>query len=204
MKYLDFYYQFKTRALIDIREVRGSFPDFESRRFYEWQKRGYLKKLSNLFYVFADNTISESEHYFIANRLVEPSYISTESALRAYNLIPEIVFLTTCVTTRKTKNLETPIGNFQYHSIKENLFFGYKFIDINGIVYKIAEPEKALLDFLYLRSDLRYEDDFIELRLNEEIYRAVINQDKLQQYLAVFNSATLYKKINKLSKVLNI
>jgi predicted transcriptional regulator of viral defense system len=204
MKYLDFYNTFRKRALIDVREVRSVFPDFESRRFYEWQKKGYLKKLSKLFYIFTDKTIGDGERYFIANRLVEPSYISNEAALRAYNLIPEMVFLTTCITTRKTRTIETVIGNFQYQSIKENLFFGYKLIDINGLIYKIAEPEKALLDFLYLRSDLRNRNDLIELRLNEEIYRTLINQEKLQQYLAVFNSTVLKRKINKLNKILKI
>lgn len=204
MKYLDFYNQFRCRVLIDVREVRSLFPDFDSRRFYEWQKKGYLTKLSKLFYIFTEITIKESEHFFIANKLVEPSYISTESALRIYNLIPEVVFLTTCVTTRKTRSLETPLGNFQYRSLKESLFFGYKLISANNLVYKIAEPEKALLDFLYLRNDLKNENDFAELRLNAEIYHTLVNQAKLQQYIKIFNSATLQNKINKLNKILII
>jgi predicted transcriptional regulator of viral defense system len=202
MKYIDFYNIFKNRALIDVREVRGLFADFNSRRFYEWQKKEYIKKLSNIFYIFSDKKIGESENYFIANKLVEPSYVSTESALRIYNLIPEVVFLTTCLTTRKTRMIETPIGNFQYRSIKENIFFGYRLVDVNGLVYKIAEPEKAILDFLYLRSDVSDEDDIDELRLNKEVYYELINQDKLERYLKKFNSATLRKKIKRLNKVL--
>lgn len=204
MKYLDFYNQFKNRTLIDVREVRGSFSDFDSRRFYEWQKKDYLQKLSRLFYIFPDNSINENQIFFIANKLVEPSYISTESALRIYNLIPETVFLITCITTRKTRRIETVIGNFQYHSLKESLFFGYRFVSANGLVYKIAEPEKALLDFLYLRSDLHNENDFFELRLNKEVYNELIDQDKLRQYLEIFNSHVLQKKINKLNKMLKI
>jgi predicted transcriptional regulator of viral defense system len=202
MKYIDFYNIFKNRVLIDVREVRGLFADFNSRRFYEWQKKEYIKKLSNIFYIFSDKKIGESENYFIANKLVEPSYVSTESALRIYNLIPEVVFLTTCLTTRKTRMIETPIGNFQYRSIKENIFFGYRLVDVNGLVYKIAEPEKAILDFLYLRSDVSDEDDIDELRLNKEVYYELINQDKLERYLKKFNSATLRKKIKRLNKVL--
>ncbi|HAI74019.1 MAG TPA: hypothetical protein DCS28_03460 [Candidatus Moranbacteria bacterium] len=204
MKYLDFYNTFKNRALIDMREVKNIFPDFESRRFYEWQKKGYIKKLFNLFYVFADKTIDENENYFISNKLVEPSYVSMESALRIYNLIPEVVFLTTCIATRKTRMLETSIGNFQYRSIKENLFFGYKIVNNGNVAYKIAEPEKAILDFLYLRSDIRTEDDISELRLNEEIYHELINQEKLKKYLKEFNSNTLSKKIKRLNKVIKL
>lgn len=204
MKYLDFYNTFRDRVLIDVREVKNIFPDFDSRRFYEWQKKRYLKKLTKLFYVFLNQDIGERETYFISNKLVEPSYVSNESALRAYNLIPETVFLTTCVTSRKTKEIETPVGNFQYRSIKENLFFGYKIVQSGDVSYKIAEPEKAVLDFLYLRSDLQNEDDLDELRINEEIYNKIIDQEKMQRYLREFNSPGLSRKINKLNKILKI
>ena len=203
MKYIDFNNAFKNRLLIDVREVRQIFPDFESRRFYEWQKKGYIKKLSRLFYVFSDRNINEAENNFIANKLLEPSYISLESALRYYNLIPEVVFLTTSVTTRKTKLLKTLIGDFQYRKVKEKLFFGYKIINVGQIAYKIADPEKALLDFLYLRSDIKSEGDIFELRINGESYREVIDQNKLKQYMEVFNSKALNKKIDKLTEILN-
>jgi len=203
MKYIDFNNAFKNRLLIDVREVRQIFPDFESRRFYEWQKKGYIKKLSRLFYVFSDRNINEAENNFIANKLFEPSYISLESALRYYNLIPEVVFLTTSVTTRKTKLLKTPIGDFQYRKVKEKLFFGYRIINAGQIAYKIADPEKALLDFLYLRSDIKSEGDIFELRINGESYREIIDQNKLKQYLGVFNSKALNKKIDQLTEILN-
>jgi len=203
MKYIDFNNAFKNRLLIDVREVRQIFPDFESRRFYEWQKKGYIKKLSRLFYVFSDRNINEAENNFIANKLLEPSYISLESALRYYNLIPEVVFLTTSVTTRKTKLLKTPIGDFQYRKVKEKLFFGYRIINAGQIAYKIADPEKALLDFLYLRSDIKSEGDIFELRINGESYREVIDQNKLKQYMEVFNSKALNKKIDQLTEILN-
>ena len=203
MKYIDFNNAFKNRLLIDVREVRQIFPDFESRRFYEWQKKGYIKKLSRLFYVFSDRNINEAENNFIANKLLEPSYISLESALRYYNLIPEVVFLTTSVTTRKTKLLKTPIGDFQYRKVKEKLFFGYRNINAGQIAHKIADPEKALLDFLYLRSDIKSKGDIFELRINEESYREVIDQNKLKQYLGVFNSKALNKKIDQLTEILN-
>lgn len=204
MKYIDFYNFFKNRTLIDVQEVKQVFPDFVSRRFYEWQKKGYIKKLASQFYIFADKKISESENNFIANKLSEPSYISLESALRYYNLIPEVVFLTTSIATRKTKLIKTVAGNFQYRMVKENLFFGYKIVEQNGPAYKIAEPEKALLDFLYLRSDLKTEDDFAELRINEEDYHKVVDQNKLKEYLEIFNSGVLSKKIKVLNKVLKI
>jgi len=200
MKYIDFQKIFKNRVLIDVREVRSIFPDFESRRFYEWQKKGYIKKISKLFYVFSDKKIGENEICFIANKLLEPSYLSLEYALRYYNLIPEMVYLITSVSTRKTKMIETLIGNFRYQSLKEELYFGYKIIEIGGVSFKIAEPEKALLDFLYLRSDVKSEDDIEELRINQDIFREIIDPEKLAEYAKVFNSKILFQKIIKINK----
>lgn len=200
MNYINFQKIFNNRVLIDVREVKSIFPDFDSRRFYEWQKKGYIKKLSKLFYFFPDKKIDENEICFIANKLVEPSYLSLEFALRYYNLIPEMVFLITSITTRKTRLIKTPIGNFMYRSIKEKLFFGYKIIESGEKAYKIADPEKALLDFLYLRSDIKNKDDISELRINKEVYLKIINKEKINKYTEIFNSKTLTEKIKIINK----
>lgn len=202
MKYIDFQNTFKNRALIDVREVKSIFPDFESRRFYEWQKKGYIKKLSKLFYIFADKNLNENDLCFIANKLLEPSYLSLEYALRYYNLIPEMVYMLTSVTTRKTKMMETLAGNFRYQSVKENLFFGYKIVEMNGVSFKIAEPEKALLDFLYLKSDIRNENDLAELRINEDIFQEIVNREKIEKYAKIFNSKVLLQKTIKIFKII--
>lgn len=202
MNYIDFQNALKDRFFIDVREVKSIFPDFESRRFYEWQKKGYIQKLTKLFYIFTNKAITENGARFIANKLLEPSYLSMEYALRYYNLIPEIVYLMTSIATRKTKMIKTPIGSFQYRVVKKDLFFGYQIVEIGGIAFKIAEPEKAILDFLYLRSDIQDEDDIEELRLNDEIFHEIINQEKLAKYVKIFNSISLSKKVDKLNKVL--
>jgi len=202
MKYIDFQNVFNNRTLIDVREVKNIFPDFESRRFFEWQKKGYIKKITKLFYVFADKKINENEICFIANKLLEPSYLSLEYALRFYNLIPEMVYFITSITTRKTKMIETSVANFQYRSVKENLFFGYKIIEIGGVSYRIAEPEKALLDFLYLRSDINDMNDIEELRINKEVFHEIIDQEKLKKHAEGFNSKVLFQKIIKINKIM--
>ena len=137
---------------------------------------------------------------FIGNRLREPSYISMEYALNYYSLIPEAVFLFTSITTKKTTLFETPVGNFNYRSIKNSLFFGYVLKGQGVLKYKIAEPEKAILDFLYLRADIKNGNDIEELRINADVFREIINQDKLNEYLAIFKSSTLSKKIKLLNE----
>ncbi len=200
MKYIDFQNKFKDYPIIDVREVKNVFPDFDSRRFYEWQKKGYIKKISKLFYFFNNKMISEENVFFIANKLLEPSYISLERALSFYNLIPENVFMVSSVSTKKTKLIKNQISNFNYRSIKKSLFFAYKLIKVNNFSFKIAEAEKALLDLLYLRSDIKTEKDILELRINENTFCEIIDIKKMEKYARQFNSKTLFNKFLKIKK----
>jgi predicted transcriptional regulator of viral defense system len=199
MKYIDFYNKFKDYPIIHLSDIKNIESDFDHRRLYEWQKKGYLKKIINNFYVFQDKNLSDVEINFIANKLHEPSYLSLEYALNYYNLIPEIVFLHTCISTKRTKNIKTDIGNFSYHTVKKDLFFGYKLVFQNNLTYKIAEIEKALLDFFYFRKDILDENAIRELRINKDIFKKKVNQKKLMKYLKVFNSKKMEEKIKLLN-----
>jgi len=195
MKYIDFLNKFKDSGIIDLSNIRTIFPDFNSRRLYEWQKSGKIKKVSNGYYIFADKKLLENDVNLIANKLYEPSYLSLEYALNYYSLIPEAVFVKTSISPKKTTKRETAVGNFSYRSVKENLFFGYTLKGEENSRFKIAEPEKALLDFLYLRADIKNLADIESLRINKERYREIINEEKLNTYLKQFDSKTLNKKI---------
>jgi len=71
------------------------------------------------------------------------------------------------------------------------------------VSYKIAKPEKALLDFLYFRKDISNENDLYELRINEEIFKEKINKNKMIKYLTIFDSKKLKKKIKILNKLMD-
>ena len=88
----------------------------------------------------------------IANQLYGPSYISLETALAHYGLIPEAVMGMTSVVTGRSKRFDTPIGWFTYQTIPEDLF-GIGVRTEGG--HLIASPEKAFCDYLYTRPNLR-------------------------------------------------
>ncbi len=80
-----------------------------------------------------------------------PSYVSLETALAHYGLIPERVSAITCVTSKRAKSFETPIGYFRYHPIHERVFpVGVTLQATRGGSYFLAEPEKALCDRIAL------------------------------------------------------
>ncbi len=119
-------------------------------QLYRMTKRGDLIGLKRGLYVFPNLNIDE---FVIANKLYTPSYVSLESALNIFGVIPDISSVVTSVTTVTSKKINTSLGNFKYSKINENLFFGYKSIldERSGFYYSIANPEKALLDLIYIR-----------------------------------------------------
>jgi hypothetical protein len=73
----------------------------------------------------------------------------------------------------------------------------------NGNVYKIAGPEKSLLDFLYLNHHLRTDPDFESLRINHEIFFQRIDLDKLQAYSLKYSQKTLASRLNRFIRFLS-
>jgi predicted transcriptional regulator of viral defense system len=154
MRYIELRSQFKPNDIIDIRNVINIFGNIDRRRLYEWQKRAYIKRIANNFYIFADAEISQSFLYALAGHIYRPSYVSLQSALAFYSFIPEAVFQVTCVTTRKTKTVNSPVGAFKYRSILPSLFWGYRLYKEERNSFFVAEPEKALLDYFYFNPAL--------------------------------------------------
>ncbi|MCX6717364.1 MAG: hypothetical protein NTU76_01645, partial [Candidatus Taylorbacteria bacterium] len=100
----------------------------------------------------------------------------------------------TSITTKATRKFKNGFGLFIYKTIKRNLFWGYKKEEKNNQMYLIAEPEKALLDYIYFNlSKIKKTEAIDELRLNKSVIRG-LNQTKLKKYQKIFNN----KKINKI------
>ncbi len=113
------------------------------------KKRGDVEQLKRGLYALSLQTPSL---YRVANRLYRPSYISFETALSHYGLIPETVYAFTSATPKTSQEFEA-LGNvFTYRKIKPSAYSGYKPMKIEGHTVLIATPEKAVVDFLYFVS----------------------------------------------------
>ncbi len=76
-----------------------------------------------------------------------PSYVSLEAALSYHGLIPERVDEITCMTSKRAKHFQTPVGRFHYTPISEEAFpIGVRLESGKGGSWFFAEPEKALCD----------------------------------------------------------
>ena len=155
---------------------------------------GQLTQLRNGLYTLSEYKIMDP--LILAEPLRQPSYVSLETALNYHGLIPDIPAEITSVSTRRTKSFNTQFGKYSYKSVKRELFFGYKYITTNenlGMGYKIAEPEKALLDYLYLNTQV---EDIDELRLRSD----ELNLAKLNRYSEPYTRRVkkLIKKVRQL------
>ena len=141
-----------------------------------WIKAGKIYQLRRGLYSIAPPYQRQQPHPFlVANHLQKASYVSLQSALSFYGLIPEVVNITTSVSTGRPERLDTPLGTFEFRHIKTELLFGYRMTELGEQSALIATPEKALLDLIYLQPGGDSPAYLKELRLQ--------NTEKLDKYL---------------------
>jgi len=182
---------------LTIEQISVYFPESNIKsirqNLYNWTKEDKIIKLRRNLYILGTQDI---DLMYVANKTYEPSYVSLEYALSFYELIPEVAFHVTSVTTNKTKQFKNKLGEFYYRHLKNELYSGFKFI---GNIL-IAEKEKSFLDYFYLNlSDVKFKKNYVsQLRLQN---LDTLNQKKLNRYVEKFGVKKLTKFINFLFTV---
>ncbi|MBS1605576.1 MAG: hypothetical protein JST42_23125 [Bacteroidetes bacterium] len=202
MNYLEFRKALLPFQVFSTRDIEKNFPAFDSKRLVEWQRKKYIQKIVNKWYVFNEVAKDEQLLYRISNCICQPSYVSLESAFAYYHLIPEAVYTQKAITTKKTIAYRTAIGAFDFRNIKPVLFFGYTIHHKDQLPILMAEMEKAILDYLYLNSSVRSMEDVEALRFNREGLSNGLDWAKLEKYRLVFESKALDKRVNILKSYL--
>lgn len=202
MTYFELKEKLKNYPIFRLEDIFKWFPS-ENRRtlifqLSGWTKKGYLERLKRGIYKLLDYQVKD---VFILAGFFVPSYISCESALNYYGVIPDIPFAVTSVTPLKTSTIKTKnYGLFIYQRIKPSLFFSYRIIKSDFVYsYRIATPEKALFDFIYLRSfkkDFNPENYLSEARFdfeknfnwkNLKKWRKLVPENKKKFHLSLKN-----------------
>jgi len=130
----------------------------------------------------------EEDEFIIATQLIEPSYISLGSALRFNGITSQVQKDIECVTTKNSLKFKK-LG-IVYHKIPGSLLYGFKKHSKGKSYVLIAEPEKAVLDGLYL--NIYSKKDLLE-------FREKINMQKLREHSKKFKGKGS-KKIKRLVK----
>lgn len=151
-------------------------------------KKGLIIKLKKGLYSLETYLPSEFE---IANRVCSPSYVSLEYALMYYNIIPDTVYTVTSVTTKSTREFVINNVSYSYNKIKKNAFTGYLRKSMDGNIILIAEPERALVDYLYFV-------DLGQKAIYDRIDVSSLSKSKLVKYAKLFKRKSLVKLVNKI------
>ncbi len=160
MNYLEFKNKFFELGCFNINQVYAWQPEFDRNNLTRWLKKRLLVHLRQGYYAFPEYKQKADYHYYFANKIYKPSYISLQAALSYYEIIPETVIQITSVTTLKTNSFKNDFGDYEYKSIKSDYFFGFDFISFaNGKTLLLAIPEKAILDFFYFYPIYKTEQD---------------------------------------------
>jgi len=103
-----------------------------------------------------------------------------------------MVYAYVSVTAKINRTFNNRFGHFIYRHIKSDFFWGYTDIRTENGRYLLAEPEKAVLDYLYLNmADINTPQDFDNIRLNEQKMRESLNREKFLIYLRALGSKKL-------------
>jgi len=174
-------------TIFDFQRVFDTKYESAKKSVLRYTKSGLFTKAKKGLYFLSNNPPNDFE---IANKLYQPSYISFETALSFYNIIPETIFEITSATPRISRSFLVNNLKFSYKKIKKEYFFGYTPKKIKNRTVLVAEPEKALIDFLY----------FVSLKKRDMSYERIdlkkIKKQKLIKYSKRFND----KKIIKLTR----
>jgi predicted transcriptional regulator of viral defense system len=166
-----------------------------------WIKAGKIYQLRRGLYSTAPPYQRQQPHPFlVANHLQKASYVSLQSALSFYGLIPEVVNITTSVSTGRPERLDTPLGTFEFRHIKTELLFGYRMTELGEQSALIATPEKALLDLIYLQpggGSLAY---LKELRLQNT---EKLDKDLLRKQSEKFNTPKLQNAVKGILQLIS-
>jgi predicted transcriptional regulator of viral defense system len=165
-----------------------------------WTKSGRIYQLRRGLYAIAPPYQKTKPHSFlIANRLQRASYVSTQSALAFYGMIPETVNVTTSVTTGRPERLETPLGIFEFHHMRADLLHGYQMTELGKQQALVATPEKALLDLVYLQTGGEKPEYLRELRLQ---HLDLLSLDILRKQSGIFDTPKMRKAVEVIAKLI--
>jgi hypothetical protein len=79
--------------------------------------------------------------------------------------------------------------------MKQDLFFGYDILPLGERTIHIAQPEKAVLDLLYLYPFYNTQSEMENLRFDEDFMHNNLDAKRLYLYLEKFNNKNLVKRV---------
>lgn len=172
----------------------------------ELEKEGSLIRLKRGLYAVSPKISGKLlSTELIANHIYGPSYVSLESALRYYGMIPEKTYSVDSMTIKRSRKFDNSIARFKYTYCPPSYYsIGIKQVMKEGFSFLIASPEKALCDViiytpqLRLRSMIAFQEYLIDdLRLDMDEF--------IKMDISIFEECALHnKKSEELNNIIKL
>lgn len=179
----------KKVSFFDISDARKIFGVKKENTLYKLlqrlEKGGVIKRIVKGKYLFLFREYNDFE---LANFLINPSYISLESALSFYGILPQFPYTITSVTPLKSKKIIYQKKEYEFNHLERKYFFGF----VKKEKFLIATPEKALLDEFYFMSKKLRKIQLPDLDLN------LIDKRKFKNLFKEYKFLPLQKLVEKL------
>lgn len=182
--------------VLSINKLLDEYKDYSNKyqKIAIEEKQNHLIKIKRGLY----ETNKKANPFTIANILLSPSYISFETALSYYGMIPERVYAIKSASFKKNKIKE--YNNFFGHYIYQDIYYKAFPYDINKITIDnqevlIASREKALIDMVSVLSPRKNRKELIELlyddlRIDEVIFEE-LDKEKMIKLCDYYKSTTI-------------
>lgn len=179
----------KKVSLFNINDAKKIFGIKKENTLYKLlqrlEKSEVIKRITKGKYQFLFREYNDFE---LANFLINPSYISLESALSFYGILPQFPYTITSVTPLKSKKIIYQEKEYEFCHLESKYFFGF----VKKEKFLIATPEKALLDELYFMAKKLRKIQVADLDLS------LINKKKFKNLLKKYKFLPLHKLIKRL------
>jgi predicted transcriptional regulator of viral defense system len=122
----------------------------------------------------------------VASHVVYPSYLSLASAFRFYNLTTQLPKEKCVITTRQHRNFDFRGYRIKFIKVDKKLLFGFE--NVNGVI--VARPEKAFIDYIYIKKKMGYVEEF-----ENALAIGKMDVDRLKKYAIMLGNRNLINRL---------
>ncbi len=176
--------------VVSISELKSLFEDLSFNELHQrirlLVKRGWLIRVKQGFYAVAN---LESHNFsnispFVISRIFKPdSYVSFEYALNYHGFFDQLPAVVTSVTDENTRKYEFQNMSYYFVKAKPDMMTGYRTVRVDGKEGRVADLEKAILDYLHFRKD-SYTVDLVLEKLSKA--REIISIVQMIEYADLY------------------
>src|SRR5271157_112585 len=189
----------------DVQAALHCTLDYTYFLLHNLEHKKWLERINKGIYQFVPaaygypEKVPPANAFAVGAAFVRPYYFSYYTSNSHYGFTTQMPFTLFIATTKKKPNVEWQSTNFQFVTVSERKFFGYRTENMFGVDVCMAEPEKSLVDSF---DKPRYVGGTEQLARIVWRGLARIDQAKLVDYALRMESNSLVQRLGFIIEIL--